>query len=105
MLLLLVLIKSFISDNCKNIFLVLGVGPTDDINDSVGAAETNFNINFTEGNMKFSLSLLYSGDESYLYVNETKISKFYAHINIPWYAFFKEVYQKILQKLKWSKFQ
>ena len=79
MLLLLVLIKSFISDNCKNIFLVLGVGPTDDINDSVGAAETNFNTNFTKGNMKFSLSLLYSGDESYLYVNETDFEILCSH--------------------------
>ena len=34
------------------------------------------NINFSKGNTKFCLSLHYSGDESFLYVNKTVIYKF-----------------------------
>ena len=33
-------------------------------------------INFSKGNTKFCLSLRYNGDESYLYVDKTEISKF-----------------------------
>ena len=54
-----------------NIFLVLGKGPTDDIDDSFGTAETKFTFNFPKANTKFSLGLHYNGDGSYLYVNET----------------------------------
>ena len=34
------------SDNLKNVFLVLGEGPTDNINGSIGATEQKLNINF-----------------------------------------------------------
>ena len=36
--------SSIHSENCENIFLVFGKGPTDDINGSVGTAETKFSI-------------------------------------------------------------
>ena len=35
------------TDNCKNNYL-LGEGPADDINGSVGAAEETFSINFSK---------------------------------------------------------
>ena len=38
-------------------------------------------------NTKFCLSLHYNGDESYLYVSKTKISKFKGKDNINWYNF------------------
>ena len=51
------------TDNQKNTFLILGEGPTDGINGSTGAAEKTPCI----------LSLYYSGNESYLYVNKTDL--------------------------------
>ena len=36
--------SSIHSESCENIFLVFGKGPTDDINGSVGTAETKFSI-------------------------------------------------------------
>ena len=59
----------------KNNFIVLGEGPTFDIDNSNGAAEKN-SINFSKANTKFCLSVHYSGDESFLYVNKTVIYKF-----------------------------
>ena len=47
----------------------------------------NFSINFIKANTKFSSSLHYSGDESYLYANKTEICKFMVHDNIPWHKF------------------
>ena len=44
-------------------------------------------INFTKANTKFSFSLVYNSDESYLYVNKTDICKFKANELIPWYKF------------------
>ena len=48
--------SSSYTDNRKNNFLVLGERPTDDINNSTGAAEKKIKINFTEANTKFCLS-------------------------------------------------
>lgn len=42
-------------------------GPTNDINGGFSAAEQEFSINFTK--VKFSLSLYYNGDNSYLFIN------------------------------------
>ena len=44
------------SDNHKNNFSELGEGPTDDINDSAGAAVEMFSISFTKGKTKFCFS-------------------------------------------------
>ena len=41
------------TDNQKNSFLLLGEGPTQGINDSTGAAEKKFSINFSKANTKF----------------------------------------------------
>ena len=61
------------TDNCINKFLVLGEGPGWGIN---GIFEKRFCINFSKANSKFSLNLHYSGDNSYLFVNEKEIFKF-----------------------------
>ena len=51
---------------------MLGEGPTDDINASVGAAEKKFSVDFRKANTKFCLSLHYNGDSSHLFVNGKK---------------------------------
>ena len=56
--------SSIHTDNRKNNFILLARGSTDDINDSVCAAETKVNIKFTTANTKFSLILHYNGNES-----------------------------------------
>ena len=50
--------SSFHADNCKNNFVVVGEGPTDDINGSVSAARQKFSINFTKTKAKFYLTLI-----------------------------------------------
>ena len=65
----------------KKNFLLLGDGSTDGFNDSTGAAEKTFRINFiSKAKAKFCFSLQYGGDESYLYVNKTEICKFKANV-------------------------
>ena len=61
-----------------NNFLVLGEGPTNDINGSIGAIEKKFSINFSETRTKFFLSLHDNGGNSYLFVNGKEIYKFKA---------------------------
>ena len=56
----------------KNNFLILGEGPNCGINGSFGSPEKKFSINFTKANTKFCLSLHYSVDNSYLFVNGKK---------------------------------
>ena len=65
-------------DNRKNNFLILGEGPTYDINGSFGAPEIMFSINFTKENTKFCLILHYDADKSYLFVNGKEIFKIMA---------------------------
>ena len=57
------------ADDCKNIFLVLSEGPTDDINGCIGAAKKKFSINFSKAKTKFCLSLHYNHHNCYLFVN------------------------------------
>ena len=42
------------TDNHKSGFLVLGEGPTDGINDSIGAADEKFRIYFSKAKTKFA---------------------------------------------------
>ena len=60
------------TNNCKIHFLVLGEGPNDDINGSVGALEKNFSINFSKIKTKLCLSLHYDGGSGYLFVEQKK---------------------------------
>ena len=57
------------------IFLLIGEGPIGDINGSIGVSEKKFSTNFSKGKAKFWLSLHYNDDDSYLFVNRTKIYK------------------------------
>ena len=57
---------------------MLGEGPTDDINGSIGKVENTFSINSTNAKTKFCVSLDHNGDNTYLFVNEKKIYKFKA---------------------------
>ena len=68
-------------------FLVLGEDPTQGINDSNGVEEKRISFNLSKANTKFCLSLHYNGDESYLYLDKTKIYKFKTKDNITWYNF------------------
>ena len=44
--------------------------------------QKKISINFSKANAKFCLSLHYNGDESYLYLNKTKIFKFKVKDNV-----------------------
>ena len=56
------------ADNLKNNFLILGLGPTFEINESFRSPEKKFTIKFTKGNTKF-LSLHFNNDDSFLFIN------------------------------------
>ena len=65
---------------------MLHEGPTDDTNDSVGAAEQKFSINFNKAKTKFCLSSHCNHDNSYLFVNGKEIYKSkanYENVNFP----------------------
>ena len=59
-------------DNHKNNFLILVLGSTYGINGSFGSPQKIFSINFTKENARFSLSLHYNADNSYLFVKEKR---------------------------------
>ena len=58
--------------------LVLGHGLIKRINDTTIYAEKMYSSNFTVDNKIFCLSLHYNGDNSYLFVNSKKVTKFKA---------------------------
>ena len=64
-------------DNKKKDILVLGKGPTQELEHTL-TAEKMYSINFTLTKKKFCLSLHYNGANSYLFVNGTEIYKFKA---------------------------
>ena len=64
-------------DNKKKDILVLGKGPTQGLEHTL-TAEKMYSINFTLTKKKFSLSLHYSGANSYFFVNDTEIYRFKA---------------------------
>ena len=82
--------SSINTDNHQNICQAPCERPIDCIIGSVGTAETNFGIIFTEQNAEFPLNLYQNGNESYVFVNKTKICKFKTHDNIPSYESFLE---------------
>ena len=61
---------------------MLDEGTTEGINDSTGAAEKKFSINFSKTNTKCFLTLHYNCDESYLHINKTEMYKCEAKDNI-----------------------
>ena len=64
-------------DNKGKDILVLGKGPTQEL-ESTLTAEKTYSINFTLTKKKLCLSLPYNGANSYLFVNGTEIYKFKA---------------------------
>ena len=64
--------------NRANHIYLMGTGLTQGINDTTVYAEKNFYRNFTDIGKKFVLSLLYNGDDSYLFVNGRQELKFKA---------------------------
>ena len=55
-------------DNRKKDILILGRGPTQELEHTL-SAEKMYSLNFTKHNKKFCLSLHYNGTNSYLFVN------------------------------------
>ena len=62
--------SSFHIDNKKKYILILGIGPTQGLENTL-TAEKMHSINFTEKNKKFCLILHYNGANSYSFVNGT----------------------------------
>ena len=76
---------------------MLGEGPTDDINSSIGAAEKKISIHFSKAKAKLCLILHYNGDNSYLFVNRKKICNFKANdenTNFPCQFCLESIYDK-----------
>ena len=65
-------------DNKGKYFLIIGVGPTQGLDDTTLAAEAQYSINFSRLNRKFCLRLHYNGSNSFLFIIATKIYQFKA---------------------------
>ena len=65
-------------DNKGKDFLILGEGTIQRLDDTTLTAKGIYPINFTQPNKRFALSLHYSGSNSFLFVNATKIDQFKA---------------------------
>ena len=62
----------------KKYILILGKGPTQELDDNTLTAENEYSINFTEQHKKFILSLHYNGVNSHIFVNCFEIYRFKA---------------------------
>ena len=63
----------------RNIYsLILGEGPTQDLDDATITVEAKYSINFTESGKGFALCLHYNRSNSFLFVNAVKIYQFQA---------------------------
>ena len=60
-------------DNKNKDVLTLGEGPTQRLDDTTVTTESKYPINFTQPRERFVLSLYYNGNNSFLFVNATKI--------------------------------
>ena len=67
-------------DNRKKDILILGKGPTQELEHKL-SAQKMYSINFTVTEKKFCLSLHYNGANSYLFVNDKEIHKFRANVS------------------------
>ena len=65
------------NDKKKKDILILGRGPTQGLGHKL-TAEKMYSVNFTATKNKICLNLHYNGDNSYLFVNGTEITKFKA---------------------------
>ena len=60
-------------DNKKKDTLILDIGPTLGLDDTMLTAEAEYITNFSRSNIKYCLSLHYNGSNSFLLVNASKI--------------------------------
>ena len=65
-------------DNKGKKIVILGEGPTQGLDDTTLTAEEKYPIHFTQSRKRFVVSLHYSGNNSFLFVNATKIYQFKA---------------------------
>ena len=65
-------------DNKEKDILILGEGPTQELDDTTLTAEAKYPINFTDSSRRTVLSLHYNGHNSFLFVGATKIYQFKA---------------------------
>ena len=65
-------------DNKGKDILILGIGPTQGLDDTTLTAEAQYSINFSISNRKFCLIMHYNGRSSFLFLNATKIYQFKA---------------------------
>ena len=65
-------------DNKKKDIFILGIGPTQELDDSKLTAEAQYLVNFSRSNRKFCLRLHYNGRNRFLFVNTIKIYQFKA---------------------------
>ena len=66
------------TDNKKKDILILGIGPTQGLDDTTLAAEAKYSMNFLRTNRNFCLSLHFNGNNSFSFVNATQIYQFKA---------------------------
>ena len=57
----------------KENILILGEGPTQELDDTTLTVEAKYPINFTQSGKRFVLSLHYNGSSSFSFVNATKL--------------------------------
>ena len=62
-------------DNENKDILILGEGPTQELDDATLTAEAKHPINFTQPRKRFVLSLHSNRSNSFLFVNTTKINQ------------------------------
>ena len=62
-------------DNENKDILILGEGPTQELDDATLTAEAKHPINFTQPRKRFVLSLHNNRNNSFLFVNTTKINQ------------------------------
>ena len=67
----------YIDDKNKDI-LILGEGPTEELNDPRVTAEEKHSIDFTQSRKNVVLSLHFNGSISFLFANVTKVYRFKA---------------------------
>ena len=65
-----------INNKEKDILIILGVGPTQGLHDTVLTAKARYSVNFSRLHRTFCLNLHYIGSNSFLFVNATKIYQF-----------------------------
>ena len=63
------------TDNKNKDFLIIGKGPTPELDYTTLTEEAEYSINFSRSNRKFCLILYYNASNSFLFVNTTKDSE------------------------------